>query len=109
MARGRGRCGDPQAWLCAVGVTVSVLSAGAGRWRRTVSSDTRRAGGRTGLLLRGVSCWQLWGAWAAATVPQSPCCAVLSLFLAVTRRLFILPGSALNTSVVLVDTTLLLP
>ena len=41
-------------------------------------------------------------------MPQPPCCAVLSLFLAVTRRLCMLPGSALNTPVVLANAALLL-
>ena len=41
-------------------------------------------------------------------VPQPPCCAVLSLFLAVTRRLYTLSGSALNAPAILANTALLL-
>lgn len=108
MARGRGRCGEPQTWLCTVGVTVAVLSAGAAR-RRVFSSDTWRAGG-VARVCCCVVC--LVGNYAALTrprwVPQSPCCAVLSLFLAVTRRLCMLPGSALNAPAVLVNTALFL-
>lgn len=90
MAQGRGRCGELQTLLCTVGVTVAVLSAGAGHRRRTISSDTRCAGGCcAGLLLRGASCWQLWVTHAAAPGgAQPPCCAVLSLFLAVARHLY---------------------
>lgn len=90
MAQGRGRCGELQTWLCTVGVTVAVLSAGAGHRRRTISSDTRCAGGGVARVCCCVV--RLVGNYGSLTRPrrvaQPPCCAVLSLFLAVARHLY---------------------
>ena len=88
--------------------TVAVHSAGAGRGLRDISSGTRRAGS-VARVCCCVVC--LVGNYRALTRPrrvaQPPCCAVLSLFLAVTR-LFMLPRSALNALAVLTNATLFL-
>ena len=107
---GRRCCSEPQMWFCAIEQLLPCLL------------QVRGIGGGSSLVTPGalVVSRGFAAAWCAllATmgrmhgrprrVPQPPCCAVLSLFLAVTRRLYTLSGSALNAPAVLVNTALLL-